>query len=1346
MIFLTKGANRRKGTQAIGRWTAFVALFGLALSMAAVAQSGIGSIQGTVTDSTGAVIPGATVHILNKATGVASATTSNSVGFYQVPGLLAGPYEVSVTSRDMKTSTESIELLVAQNAVVDIKLQPGAVTQQVEVSSNSVQLVTTDNGELTSTLENQRINQLPMNGRDIINLVNETTPGLESCPESGSCANGQMGPAMEYEVDGATLTNREFGGVHAGQSQMIDPDSVQEVRVEDNSAGAEYAAPATVILNTKSGTNQLHGSFFETARNNAFGIARNRQDQSNYVAPEYIRNEFGGSVGGPIVFPHLYHGKNKSFFFFAYERYSLAQVASQNEMTPTTAMRSGDFSGLTNSAGVLQELYDPATTQSSASCAEPASAGAATPADTWCRTPFMSSTGELNVIPSNRESPTAKILNDITPLPTNSENPAAGGNNLSGLDPEYQVTPQITFRLDQDFNENNRAYLRYSQVLSTSISPRNDPVDESYTLAADGLPAGASGIASTPTNVYSPSIGYTHVFSPTFFAESIFSMTFFGEHNYAGGQPTLDYESKLGLPNNFGEPGFPYVESIFQPLDGTQFQYSMTTNTRQFDENMTKILGRHQLLFGGRIRFEHMGLLPDQNKDEVNFKSGEATGLENPTSSNASPSAYTNSGQLNADEFIGGASSYNVNLEPPYQHIHDWEIDAYLQDNYRIRNNLTLNLGLRYEAHPAAWVGEGDMTGFDLKNDALVTSAPTSTLIAEGLTTQAIINNDTYDGVKFESPAQAGMPSMLIKSYNLNFAPRIGAAWQPFGKWGTVLRGGVGRYIYPIPVRETYKQEAHNNPLTASYTEDFTNAEYAPDSLPNYILRSAPNTGAWTYSQTGWPVMGSNSTNAVNSSTTTAIVPGISLVSFDPNYKPTFVNEGDFVVEQPTKWNSMVRIAYIYTHGTNLNNYFFYNTHPSEYDWEVQTGTAPPTGNTVGPTNANTGQGPYDQVTWGSGSYQVQKTGWSNYNALQAEFEKLYHNGSAWQVMYVWSKSMRTGGDFGGEDAEEVTPYSSYVNSGAANVSVTPIGNNPPINGLLPPPPPAGVPVWGYYKALNRFENYMEDTNNPPFHLQFNGLIDLPFGKDKRFLSNSNRAMNELVGGWQLAGAGGFTVTDFQVNLSSSTDKTNWGPTSALQVYRKHQITDCRSGVCLKSYEWFNGYIPPTNLPNNTCSAGLSTTVSGLPTNWAPYQEPMDTICSAPAGGKAVVDKYYGDNDVTMNNVTGQKANSEITYAPNPGNNDSGPTEHPIEPSNPYGHTVINGPLNWDADLSLFKVFPITERMVLRVNVDAFNAFNIQGLPNPNGSDGTVCYTPGGLGCSSQNTPRQLQFTARLTF
>lgn len=1396
----------------LGALITLTAFFALAAVPALRAQSGAGSIQGTVTDSTGAVIPGATVHVVNKGTGVASTTKTNSVGFYQVPGLLTGNYQVSVTATGMKTTTQTIELLVAQNAVVNAKLIPGAVTQQVQVSATAVQLITTDNGEITSTLENQRINQLPMNGRNIITLVNQTTPGLESCPESSSCANGQEGPSTEYETDGATITNREFGGVHQGANQMVDPDAVQEVRVMDEAAGAQYASPTTVILNTKSGTNELHGSLFETARNNAIGIARGRNNPSSYVAPQYIRNEFGGSVGGPVVIPGLYHGKNKTFFFFAYERYSLAQSPFQNEKVDTPQMVNGDFSQLTNGSGVLQTLYDPTTTgiygQGKNACY-----GSTNP---YCREAYTDEysegpgaggavancNGDTNCMPISQQSALFKTLMAMQPNTTGkygSLNPLISpdaANNYTGSVKELNTDPQFTWRLDQTFNENNKAYLRYTQNLTQSTSPRNDPNTASYTLPATApggaaIPALASGVSYTTSNVYAAALGYTHIFSPTFFSETVLSQSWYGEHNLAGGTPNADFEQELGLPNNFGAPGFPEIAGTFSEFGGTQFQYGVTTTTYNVDENFTKIFGKHQFLFGGRYRFEHIGSIPDEIKDTLEF-GDYATALSNPSKfSSSSASANSNTGNANADAFMGAAYSYSNNIEPPYEHLHDMELDGYFQDNWRMRHNLTLNLGLRYEAHPAAWMGGGAMEGFDLKaynpttgvHGAIVLSGSPAQLESEKLTTQAVIQNDGLIGAMIETPAEAGLPSMLAYNYNLNFSPRIGVAWQPFGQWGAVIRGGIGRYYYPNPVREAYRLINRSNPLTAGYSENYTSANYTPHG--GYMLLSKPNTSSnFTYNTTnpstglggagdnGFPIAGLNSANVVNSSSTTAITPGIGITNIDPRDPPSTVDEANFTIEQPLKWGSALRVSYIYTHGTNLNNSFYYNDHPSTYTWEIQQGAPTPAnpGSGVSPYNSSTGMGPYDNLTYGSGNYQIQKTGWSNYNALQAEYEKLYHNGSAWQVMYVWSKSLRTGGDYGGENADDVEPYidfdnqylGTYAGAGANTVSVAAapvsapssapfnptIPNALPIPPNLPPPPPASVQPWQYYKALNRWENYMVDTNTPPQHVQFNGIIDMPFGRGKRWMSGSNRVVNEMVGGWQVAGSGYFTVTDFAITNS------NFGPTNPLKIYKKSKlIQDCTSGQCVNEYLWFNGYVAPTAVAGNTCSQGLSKVVN-MPSDWQPYQTPLVQGCTTPSGGQTVTDKNYGTNDVALSGVTGSsypgakpQANGFVTaYSIQPSTANNGNSESAINVINPFAHTVLNGPMNWGADASLFKVFPITERVNLRVNVDAFNVFNNQGLGNPSATTGETCVQAGTSACSSHNTPRQLQFTARLNF
>ena len=170
---------------------------------------------------------------------------------------------------------------------------------------------------------------------------------------------------------------------------------------------------------------------------------------------------------------------------------------------------------------------------------------------------------------------------------------------------------------------------------------------------------------------------------------------------------------------------------------------------------------------------------------------------------------------------------------------------------------------------------------------------------------------------------------------------------------------------------------------------------------------------------------------------------------------------------------------------------------------------------------------PYNNLSWGSGSRIIQKTGWSNYNALQANYQRLFHGGSAWQILGVWAKSLRTGGDFGGNNGIEFDPYSTYVNSGPSTVTATPEGGTiGPINATAPPPPTGTLP-WQYYKALDRWENYQQDPNVPWLHFQFNGLVALPFGHGQRYLSGAGKALNELVGGWQIAGDGAFGAGEF---------------------------------------------------------------------------------------------------------------------------------------------------------------------------------------------------------------------------
>ena len=357
----------------------------------------------------------------------------------------------------------------------------------------------------------------------------------------------------------------------------------------------------------------------------------------------------------------------------------------------------------------------------------------------------------------------------------------------------------------------------------------------------------------------------------------------------------------------------------------------------------------------------------------------------------------------------------------------------------------------------------------------------------------------------------------------------------------------------------------------------------------------------------------------------------------------------------------------------------------------------------------------------------MQKNGWSNYNALQVNYEKRAQKGIAYQASYTWAKGFRIGGNSFRDST--TYPYANYQGAlgTAPGVTLNPAGTANFVTGgqilakaALPPPPPAGTPAWGSYHDLIRFENYVVDTAVPEHHIRFNAVVDLPFGRNKRFLGKANRWEDEIVGGWQVAGIGQVISQSFFVASG------NWGAVNPIQMY-KHglNITDCQTGTCQPAKLWFNGFILP--------STGALGKITGLPSG---YQVGS---ASSPAYSSPINYAYTttpGTIQATNNNVnvvTSGGTIANVAYSPGPST------------VNPYARTVLRGPYNYNADLSLYKVFPIREGMFLRINFDAFNAFNIQGYNNPNTTSGIIDNGANGQ-TTSYWTPRQVQGSARFTF
>jgi hypothetical protein len=364
-------------------------------------------------------------------------------------------------------------------------LKVGATVTEITVAGDVTPLVTTTNPTLASVVERERIEQLPLNGRFIQDLLYMTTPGFES----GSVPRVfGLRYAVELLQDGAILENRQWQSIPARPPGL---DTIDEFRSETSNSSAKMNRPGTVILTTRAGTNELHGSVFETHRNSGIGVARARQDF--YLKPPHlVRNEFGASLGGPVYLPKLYNGKNRTFFFFSYEGYRLRQASTRSVTMPTAAMREGDFSGLIDEQGRLNTLYDPITTDAN-----------------WRRQAFPN-----NQIPISRRSPLAANLYSITPLPTHPNvNPLVSANWF-GLGFNNTDQDTITARVDHQLSGRDQLFVRYS----------HNPAYRWYTTSLGGGPTTLDGRANAATDRGendSGVVSWTHTFSPTFFSDHL---------------------------------------------------------------------------------------------------------------------------------------------------------------------------------------------------------------------------------------------------------------------------------------------------------------------------------------------------------------------------------------------------------------------------------------------------------------------------------------------------------------------------------------------------------------------------------------------------------------------------------------------------------------------------------------------------------------------------------------------------------------------------------------------------------------------------------------------------------
>jgi hypothetical protein len=933
-------------------------------------QASTGTVSGTVRDQSGAIIPNTQVMIVNTATNVTSNTRTNDAGFYFFPGLIPGPYRLTVEVPGMQKYEGTLTLQAAYSAVIDPVMRPAQATTTVEVT-DVTPMVTVDNALVRDTIEHARIEQLPINGRTLNALI-VTLPGAEGTGgEAGHRSFGAPGQAQEWIVDGAVVTDRRWN--MSLFAQVVGMGAVQEFTVDTGAVSAKHSRPSNVIISTRSGTNQLHGTAYETHRNNAIGLARARTDYYD-KAPQLIRNEFGVNAGGPVFIPKIYDGRNRTFWFLNYEGRREVSATTQNFYLPTEAMRKGDFSGLVDSQQRLQVLYDPWSTNTT----------------TWARQPFNYG-GKLNVIDPSRISPTMKYLFDITPMPTTNANPVVD-YNWFGLAHSFQPNWTVTGRIDHRFSDRDQFYVRGHWNQNPSVG-RN--TNQASPQATNNVP----GWKYTLDGEKALSASWLHTFSPSFFNELLVAGRYRVGGGYTGTSTEVkeDWYGKLGMPNPFGARDWPQFTDL--GLGPTTYALVAPGTDRAnetyytVDDNITRIHGRHELQFGGHWRKDQMNVHPNDSGLSRYTSATLATALYDPASTASAPVALPQTGYGIANMYLGVATYQNSLLRSWY-YLRGGESALYFQDNYKVTSRLTLNLGIRWEYWRAYRDKNNMMVGFDPANKAMVLGTDLDTMYRMGASVPSVVAKYQSLGLKFESWKDAGLPQNLVNDRNKNFGPRVGFAYRALdGRKSFVIRGGYSLAYFNLDQNSFISGFNSNTPLSATFNYLPNDATQSPDGLQNYGLRSVP-----VY------IMGVNSTSAIDLNQPRGITRGTaSAYYFSPDQPDSRLHSWNLTLEKEVASSTVARIRYVGNHSSNLSQWYDYNTAANDYIWYTTTHAPTPSGE-----YSNVARRPYDQQVLGT-VREYRSTGYANNQAFDFELERRYEKGYSYQLSYVMTNSMTTG-------------------------------------------------------------------------------------------------------------------------------------------------------------------------------------------------------------------------------------------------------------------------------------------------------------------------------------------------
>jgi hypothetical protein len=909
----------------------------------AFAQSFTASVRGVITDETGASVAAAKVVVTDADRGTVFSSVADDAGRYVVTALPPGNYVLTVEAAGFKKfSSGRFTVNVQEQATVNAQLQVGEITTTVEVQGSAA-LVNTTISNLGQVIENKYILSLPNIARNSMSLA-YLTPGVVGSGgrrgdnNTNFVANGSRNSTSDVLIDGVTVTTVEQNSGITDLKFQPSVDVVQEFKMQTNFFSAEYGQTGGAVVNmvTRSGTNDFHGTGYYFLRDDALNANDWFANRAGNPRPNFRRDQFGGVIGGPVI-------RNKTFFFGGYEYTTQESPTTRTITVPTELQRMGDFSQTFNASGQLMTIYNPYDT-------------------------FVNSAGNIerrpfpgNKIPQSMLNPISLKALSYLPLPnqpgaqfTNTANWFAQGINTSD-------NHQINAKGDHNFNANHRLSGRFSNARSKGQNPN---------LFGEGNPAMFTG-GPSETNTYSTVGDYTWVAGATSLVTVRYGLTY----SDFGRNPLFDSfnPAELGFPQNMVDAATNLVFPRFQPEGfqewGTEGWWIMDRQeaVHHFSASMTKIVGAHNMKFGGERRYNRL------DYSQPGYPSGSFAFNRQATCRDRF-SCPGDQGNGLATMLIGWTTGSNYHIEPKaFSRSAYWGF--YFQDDWKITNRLTLNLGVRYDFDVPRWEKFNRYSYLDLDAQSPVQAA--------GYDTRGVIRF-VEDG---ESDFDADMN---------NWQPRIGFAFAATPK--TAIRGGYGLF-YTLSRATVFGRPGTgftiNSPVLWTLDSNATlNTELA-NPFPNGVLMPP----------------GSSQGDA----TLLGFGTGATLPSNNRN--PEY-HSWNFSIQRELPLQSVLELNYTGSRGVHLfmpitgltqlhpQYWGLGRTHlteqvPNPFYGQITDERSSLSRPTV---QRNTLLRPYPQFTSLSVGTAEPPRGNSNYHGLQVKWEKRFSRGLTMLTHYTWSK------------------------------------------------------------------------------------------------------------------------------------------------------------------------------------------------------------------------------------------------------------------------------------------------------------------------------------------------------